>query len=221
MTSDLIEFLRTIILSLPSLDTKYRETLPGLVQNLPAGDFSEEDFGQINVVLGGAGRKPKQRKKVGKKGLFPGEELYLAKWWVKRDLSAGGGESRDAELKRLLTEQRVRETELQMIVILETLALEALDASTKTIEDSSTAVAKGEDDSQSKMKRRKKPQDLNTLLELLLDRLCIWQSMGHDQAKLSETVSNAEFKQDRDNTTIKSHSSDRLRDFCIEVAVPL
>ena len=191
------------------------------MQNIPAGDLSEEDLGEVTVLLGGAGRKPKQRKKVGKNGLFPGEEQYLAKWWGNRDLSAGGGEGRDAELRRLLIEQRVRETELQMIVILETLALEALEASTNLNEASSTTATKDEDESQSKKKKRKKPQDLNTLLELLIDRLCIWQSMGHDEAKLSETNSNTEFKQGRDNTAMKGQSSDRLRGFCIEVVVPL
>lgn len=190
------------------------------MQNLPAVDFSEGDLGQTTALLGGAGRKLKQRKKVGKNGLFPGEELYLAKWWVKRDLSASGGESRDAELRRLLIEQRVRETELQIIIILETLALEALKASTNSNAEPSTTAAKDEDASGAK-KKRKKPQDLNTLVELLLDRLCIWQSMGHQEAKVTEKRSNADFKQDRDNTAIKGHSSDRLRDFCIDVVVPL
>ena len=221
LASDLVEFLRTIILSLPSLDMKYREALPSLVQNLPVGDFSEEDLGQITVLMGSAGRRPKQRKKVGKNGLFPGEELYLAKWWVNRELFAGVGEGRDAELKRVLIEQRVRETELQMIIILETLALEALGASPNLTGDPSTAIVKDEDDSQSKKKKRKKPQDLKTLLELLMDRLCIWQSMGHDEAKLSETHSNIEFKHGRGYTATKSQSSDRLRDFCTEVVVPL
>ena len=220
MATDLIRFLRTIILSLSSLDTKYRDALPSLVQNLPAGDFSEEELGQITVFLGDAGRKLKRRKKVGKNGLFPGEELYLAKWWVKRDLSVGDDGSRDAELKRLLVEQRVRETELQIIVILETLGLEALEASMKTNGDASTTVAKDEDN-QPKKKKRKKAQDLNTLLELLMDRLCIWQSMGHDDSKLSETNAGAEFKQGCDNTAMKNQGSDRLRDFCIEVVVPL
>ncbi|SLM40995.1 DNA replication regulator Sld3 [Lasallia pustulata] len=220
MATDLIRFLRTVILSLSSLDTKYRDALPSLVQNLPAGDFSEEELGQVTVFLGDAGRKLKRRKKVGKNGLFPGEELYLAKWWVKRDLSAGGDESRDAELKRLLIEQRVRETELQIIIILETLGLEALEANMKTNEDSSTTVAKDEDDSQLKKKKRKKAQDLNTILELLMDRLCIWQSMGHDDSKPSETNTGAAFKQCCDNTAMKKQGSDRLRDFCAEVVVP-
>lgn len=190
------------------------------MRDLPAGDFSEVDLGQTGVLLGGAGRKLKQRKKLGKNGLFPGEELYVTKWWVKRNLSASGDESRDAEIRRILVEQRVRETELQIIVILETLALEALKVGINSNEGPSTTAAKNEDGSEAKRKR-KRPQDLNTLLELLLDRLCIWHSMGHQEAKRSETNSNAEFKQDRDNTAKTSHSSDRLRDFCIEVVVPL
>ena len=220
--SELIEFLRTIVMSIPSLDSKYREALPSLLSNLPAGDFSEEDLGQITVFLSGAGRKSKPRKKLGKNGLFPGEEAYLAKWWVSRALAVDDGESRDAELKRLLIEQRVRETELQMILILETLALEALEAGTLSNICPRANAAKDAGDSQPKKKKKqRKPQDLNTLLELLMDRLCIWQSMGHDEAKVSESSSNAEFQQSRKNAARKSKGSDRLRDFCIEVVVPL
>ena len=93
-------------------------------------------------------------------------------------------------MKRRLGDLRVREMQLQILLVLETMALEV-------------AACRPVDDEPLLPKKKKKGENLNILLELYLDRLCIWFAVeGNSDGK-------------------KAESSDVVvREFCAEVIVP-
>lgn len=205
-------FLQSLVLYLNVMDKKYREPLPNIIQSIPPGDVSDD---QMDDKTGQKlkKKKKKKRKKLspGKDGLYTEEDRYISKWWrASYDDSTAFSveETRDQLIKRRLASLRTRETKLQIILILEVLALEM-----------SVSKGQGTTDSQkdemkdSKKGKEKKMQDLNLILELLVDRLCIWQSLNN------EDLSRGESGKTSKSTQVSSH--DDLRDFCVEVIVPL
>ncbi|KAF7131334.1 hypothetical protein CNMCM5793_004448 [Aspergillus hiratsukae] len=199
----LADFYREAILAAKKMDLKYRETLPSTIRDVLLS-MSDDD----------ARKKRKSRKrKLGKNGLYPEEEGFIRKWWRDRALADNGvpaESSRDAELKKHIADLRLRETQLQILLILETLALEmSAPGETSKTDDSSE---KPSDDMRTKSK--KKPQDLDVLLELHLDRLCIWHAVSTDDTSLAESAKSF------DSQSGKKIESDAVRDFCTEVIIP-
>jgi DNA replication regulator SLD3 len=211
---ELIEFLRSTILPLSASEKKYNEALPRIIEEIPVGITPED----ADSLLASQIRKAKKRKKVSKEGLYPGEEEYVAKWWLTREtenVQGGPDDIRAQRIRRALVEQRAREIHIQIILILEVSALEATKIPvTVTSEDAGTATATDADKSQTQNKRPRKPLNLSTLLDILIDRLCIWHSTSQDEAKGAGIAGSGD--------TLTSHASnyDRLRDFCTEVIVP-
>lgn len=169
--------------------------------------------------------KARRSKKpsVGKNGLYPGEEANIARWWLSRDLSSVACDSADAReeaTRSAVLGQRARETQMQIVLSLETLALESAAASQQVENLPPTDHIQGDDGAQKKKKNLKKPQDLSVLLDLLVDRLCIWQSMSVDETK----TSNGEDRPVSPHgakPTAKVVGSDHLRQFCVDVVLPL
>lgn len=186
--SRLVLFYRDCVLPMKKMDHKYRETLPQTIRSITA-DSSDEDK---------ALPKPKRRKhkKIGKNGLYYEEESFIERWWNDRE-PAGPEVSIQEETKGLVGDLRVRETELQLLLILETISIETT-MPPNPLENGSE-------------KRKKKPQDLNLLLELLVDRLCIWNTIT-DKIPQSDT----EATKNQANVA----PDDRLRDFCAEIIIP-
>lgn len=213
------EFLRSCILNLPTLDKKYRETIPDLVKQLPMAALSDDE-----IVVEALRKKSRKSKKctLGKNGLYPEEELNIARWWISRttatdiqDTALSGEDS----IKARISLQKAREIQLQIILILETLALELSTPEIKVEGISSQAL--GEDHLETNQKHKiKKPKDLNTVLDLLVDKLCIWQSMNTNEAEKSP---NGKFEapQKRNNGTNQSSRVNSLRVFCVDVVIPL
>ncbi|GIJ83964.1 hypothetical protein Asppvi_002796 [Aspergillus pseudoviridinutans] len=199
----LADFYRESILAAKKMDLKYRETLPSTIRDVLLST-SDDD----------ARKKRKSRKrKLGKNGLYPEEEGFIRKWWRDRALADNGvpaESSHDAELKKHIADLRLRETQLQILLILETLALEMSGPGETSKTDGSPE--KLSDDTRTKSK--KKPQDLDVLLELHLDRLCIWHAVSTDDTALAESAKSF------DSQTGKKIESDAVRDFCTEVIVP-
>ena len=217
----LTEFLRSSVLTLPTMDKKYRDTLPEIINALPFGNVSEDDRKAVVINLQKKARKP-NKGKIGKDGLYHGEEAYVARWWLSRhnasqdaSFSDGGEET----LKTLLQEQRARETQLQIILILEVLALESTTPTPGAVPHDATQTAGNEANPQTKKKKPKKPQDLQTLLNLLVDRLSIWQSMRLEESKDSTSDSRPELA--HSGEAPKSASANQLKSFCIDVVLPL
>ena len=211
-----------MILPLPVMDKKYRETLPNIVQEFPFSILSDVESISVIETVKKKSRKSK-KDKVGKDGLYAGEDVSIAKWWLGRDFTGGACDTEEARkdsLKTTILEQRAREAQMQIIVVLETLALEA----SATVSGIKLAAGEGPGEEQgegvTKKKKPKKPQDLHMLLDLLADRLCIWQSMNSDVEKPSGNESRplSEFEK---KAEAAASSDDHLRQFCIDVVLPL
>lgn len=204
------------------MDTKYREALPDLVKELPFESLSDDERATVIETMSKKTRKSKKTN-LGKNGLYPGEEANIARWWLSRDLSSIACDStnaREEANRSAVLEQRARETQMQIILSLETLALESVSAVQSAGKLCSPALIKENDSSVEKKKKAKKPQDLNMVLDLLVDRLCIWQSMSVDETKISSSEDRPTSQQGA-NSTAKAAGSDHLRQFCIDVVLPL
>ncbi len=203
------------------MDTKYRETLPKLVKNLPFRSLSDDEGASMIAAIGEKARKSK-KSKVGKNGLYTGENLNATRWWLGRNMSHMGCDCADARedaIRTTLLEQRARETQLQIILACETLALEA-SAKDSIISSMPADLPETEPGPDKKSKKLKKPQDLATLVEILADRLCIWQSMSIDEANTSDNKTKS-VPQRGANVNIAVTGNDDLRQFCVDVVLPL
>ncbi|KAB8238886.1 uncharacterized protein BDW43DRAFT_305780 [Aspergillus alliaceus] len=200
----LVEFYREAVLTAKKMDLKYRETLPSTLKDVILSISDDESTLQ---------KKRKSRKKtLGKNGLYPAEKQFIRKWWKDRELADQGVStetSRDAELKKHIADLRLRETQLQILLILETMALEA------TIPGEAKSTEEGDGLEKTKPKP-KKLQDLKVMLELHLDRLCIWHAVSFDDVAVSDPSK----VYGNNESAGKKVESDAVRDFCTEVIIP-
>ena len=206
------------------MDIKYRETLPELIKAFPFEPPSDEECTSLIDTVCKNSRRSKKAS-FGRNGLYPGEEASIARWWLGRDMSSVACDSTDAKQEATnsaVLEQSARETQMQIVLSLETLALESAVASHAVEKPPLMNTIEGEDDSQRKKikKKVKKPQDLSMLLDLLVDRLCIWQSMRVDDTKTSNGENRSK-SQNETKATDKAVGSDHLRQFCVDVVLPL
>lgn len=186
------------------MDLKYRETLPSIIRNVMLSVSDDENIPRT--------KKRKSKKTIGKNGLYPEEEEYVHKWWKDRSLTEHATMSvernREAEAKKHVADLRLRETQLQILLILEAMSLEPIASDNQGNDDEKPKTAK--------KSKSKKAQDLNVLLELHLDRLCIWHAVSSDEAVVSESAK----AQDGNHLAGKKVESDAVRDFCTEVIIP-
>ncbi|KAL8799769.1 MAG: hypothetical protein Q9182_005635 [Xanthomendoza sp. 2 TL-2023] len=188
----LIEYLRTLIVPLPMLDKKYRETLPSLITKLPCSNISEDERNEVLAKCKKNSRKSR-KEKMGKNGLYPQEEVDVLNWWLDHVSFGPACESSDlmAEMTRAtILEQRTRETLLQIILVLEVLALETVLPIAFVEKDPKTELANVEPST--KKAKAKKSIDLSLLLDFLIDRLWIWQSTVVGDGDFSEKMGDAE-----------------------------
>jgi len=216
-SSNLIDLLRNAILPVNVMDKKFKDNLPVLIKDLPLVTPSQDERPAKSR------RKKKFKPKRDKAGLFTNEHEYLEKWWRGEEMpgSMASPENTDTALRRRIPGLRSRETYLQVIIILETLYLETtLKATAPAVENStltldSQAVESQDAESQATLgttkRKGKKALDLRSLLETLLDRLCIWHDLDTD-APARSLLSDKETKH--------NEPSNELRDFCIEIIVP-
>ncbi|KAL4941337.1 hypothetical protein BDV06DRAFT_5195 [Aspergillus oleicola] len=204
--SELVSFYREAILTAKKMDLKFRETLPATLHDIVLSVSDDE----------AAPKKRKSKKKtLGRNGLYAMEPDYIRGWWKNRAMTETGTSvetSRDAEIKKHVSDLRMRETQLQILLILETVALEtaAADEAKKTGQEGSSAAATSE----KPKPKTKKSQDLNVMLELHLDRLCIWHAVSFDDAAVTESQAAGS------NQQAGKGGNDAMRDFCTEVIIP-
>lgn len=206
------------------IDKKYRDGVPTCIALIDIQDHSAEDATRTSG-------KPKKRKsskkmKPDKTGLYPTENTLIRRWWASHDddaESGAPGSSRDELTKRRISQLRIRETQLQMIVILEVLALQPL---ASTTEDAglglpatvrTTEVAEAKDRSA----KTKKPGHLTMLIDVHIDRLCIWQSIALEAGKSLVNNSEKSSEQPDEVTNAVKHADNILKDFCIDIIAPL
>lgn len=225
---ELTQFLRSICLASQAMDKKYREKLPQTIKDIPSLSFSDDDLPGLSPPK----RKVGKRLHPTKAGMFPLEEDYIKRWWMSDDNNRSRpGESAEDAMKRRTSDLRMRESFLQVIITLEIMALEASPAfksaqnvEPKAIESELKPSEQNPDDAvptvesqEVTKKAAKKLQDLSLALDLLVDRLCIWQSIGQEGGS-SGILSSKDGRSSK--TPSGDNTNDVLRDFFAEVVLP-
>ncbi|KAJ3473045.1 hypothetical protein NLG97_g10549 [Lecanicillium saksenae] len=215
--TDLIEFLKSLVLTTVQIDKKYRETAPEIISQLHT-IVESSDEARLK-------KRKTKKMKLSKNGLYPNEEDRVRKWWNsnKPELDEDQPTFTAMQIKSHLSLLRTRETQLQMILILEILALEPLKAA-EDAADSSLPALPGASISQAhrspaaaQSKKRNK-HNLPVLIDVHADRLTIWQSTATDEQQLAED-SQAN-RQSMNGNRVQKSSSEPLKDFCTDVIVP-
>lgn len=210
--SDLAAFYRDCIIQIKRMDVKYRETLPATIKRIAPYSVEEYDAERAKKAKK---KNQKDKGKIGRNGFYPDEEAYVFKWWKDRDLNTSESlvidhNALDRASKRFISELRFRETQLQILLILEAIAIERTISQDPTQQSSKSQPL-------DKKGKPKKAQDLNILLDLLIDRLCIWctVNLGDD---IATNVSSSLSASGASNTS--SNADTKLHDFALEVVIP-
>ncbi|KAL2020893.1 hypothetical protein VTK56DRAFT_7884 [Thermocarpiscus australiensis] len=217
--NNLIDFLKSLIMTTVLIDKKYRETVPNVVAQIKT--LVEESENSAPKSKRRKARKPR----LGKDGLYPGEVQHIRKWWASHQPAQSGDEERtltETEIKYHISCLRRRETQLQMILILEILALEPLarpqDAAEESQQPRVESRIASRDASQEPSTKKKNKHNLPVLLDVHADRLCIWQSITLDEVKaLAQSQAPAKGHEGERPERV---DSDPLRDFCVDIVVP-
>jgi DNA replication regulator SLD3 len=211
---DLIEFLKELVLTTSVIDKKYRDTVPEIVA--AAKSHVESSSGED---LKRKKRKPKKIK-LGKDGLYPLEDGHIRKWWTLNEPELREDEvaAKPEETKHCISSLRTRETQLQMILILEVLALETMRPAEDTVDNQLPGLPQGTPPKPSSCTSKKRRQNnLPVLVDLHADRLCIWQSTTLDELK---AITEARAKDDCNEASVRE-ATDPLREFCVDIIIPL
>ena len=166
-----------------------------------------------------------KKMKPGKNGLYPVEENLIRKWWSNHDDDTdigAPGSSKEELTKSRLSQLRIRESQLQMIVILEVLALQPLASAVTDVSGDLPAVLPTIESTEAKGKsaKTKKPDHLSMLIDVHIDRLCIWQEIVLETAKAP--IGDSQASENGSGSTVQAkHTDNVLRDFCVEVVAPL
>ncbi|KAI0802839.1 DNA replication regulator SLD3-domain-containing protein [Xylaria sp. FL0064] len=222
--SDLVEFLKSLVMTTAQIDKKYHEAIPRIqLEMKTAMEDSDVEQGQSKPRT----RKRKARKmKIGKDGLYPNEDEHVRKWWVihkpitKDDEESSTTRSTEQQdIKLQVSLLRSRETQLQMIIILEVLSLEPMVAREAANESQLPGMPPAEEpldlDKETPPKKRNK-HNLPLLLDVHADRLCIWQSTTLDELSINESQNGSR----PDSRKSSKSTSDPLKDFCVDIIVP-
>lgn len=207
--ADLISFLRGTVLTSATMDKKFRDVLLELVK-----DFA---------ILDTPGTKPKRKRKWkskrDKQGLFVGERDHIEQWWQKMEgtgKDSGSHEPFEAVLRRRAQAIRIRETSLQVIIIMEILALEASTPLLPAVpaldglQDMGSQPQENRPADLDKKQRKKKDSNMTAILETLIERLNIFYTLESSPVKTRED----------ENGSSKPDTKDELRTFATEVIIP-
>ncbi|KAI1753892.1 DNA replication regulator SLD3-domain-containing protein [Xylaria castorea] len=222
--NDLVDFLNSLVLTTVQIDKKYRETIPKIQSEMKTV-IQESDAEQ------GQGKsKPRKRKskkmKLGKDGLYPNEDDHVRKWWAIHkprpidDAESTTKSTEQQDIKLQISLLRSRETQLQMIIILEILSLEPLVVRENANDSQLPGLPPLEEPPNSPKamptKKRTKHNFL-FLLDVHADRLCIWQSTAFDEFNvINESQAGPKLESQRSSKS----TSDSLKDFCVDIIVP-
>ena len=203
------------------MDKKYRETIPNLIKDLPFSVLSEDDG--ISVPASMLKTRRSKKVKLSRNGLYPNEESSIARWWINRDIpdvACDTIEAREEYTRSLLLEQRFRETQLQIILVLETLALESSRPNLHILHERSEGQLNIDESKVEKTKKPKRSENLTTVLDLLIDRLSIWQSMTTEETRPSSDQQGL-VHQVGEGDDERPLNRNLLQQFCIDVVLPL
>lgn len=226
-TGQLIDFVRSLLLNPAILDKKHLKNIPGIIRNTSASRAS--DAGQCHIREEPHKKRKSTKLKPGKDGIFPREEEYVSKWWFAEDadVDAAAGENMPQEnLERKTSSLRLREILMQIILSLEAMALEKshLVASEVVKSDDTQGTNESHRESNSVSNRGPEPnwgQELKTYVEVLVDKLCIWQSVEDDVRTVKQSKPERADGRVDPRLTAEENISSKLKSFCVEIIVPL
>lgn len=216
--SDLIDFLRSLIMTTVKIDKKYRETVPDIISKMTSLVEMSDDGHRRKK------RKPKSMK-LGKDGLYPTENTQVRKWWAinRPEISDEETNVPQSQIRSHVDLLRTRETQLQMVLIFEVMALEPLRAQEEETESQLPGLERAPKQTQqtsgSEEPRKRNKQNLPVLIDVHADRLCIWQSTASDELRLLEDSQVAPHSNSGEPT--QKASADSLKDFCTDIILPL
>ncbi|CAK7268085.1 hypothetical protein SEPCBS57363_002917 [Sporothrix epigloea] len=213
--SDLIDFLKSIILASTTIDKKYRETVPELVSHLRTlGDVLDHTETK---------RKSKKPKKIklGSSGLYTDEDVHVRKWWAANKPAPRNDEilPRPEDVRYTISCLRTRETQLQIILILEIMALETMRHGIDAGESQLPGMAMELLDTPFKKVAPKKRNKLNLplLIDVHADRLCIWQSTTSDDFRAQ---AESQILPASEPSAVQTAHADPLKEFCVDIILP-
>jgi hypothetical protein len=209
--NDLITFLRDAVLPVSVIDKKYRDGIPEIIKAIPALETPQSKTKSK--------RKRKWKAKRDKTGFFVGEGEFIEPWWLKDDEASGSAstETLDSEVKRRSQRLRNRETFLQLILVLEALAMEASVPPPSIANAPADAQKPGPPGEElrgttgEKKTRKKKEVDMCGMLETLVERLNIYYSLDFDSPVMTKHG---------ENGSANPEAKDELKTFCTEVIIP-
>lgn len=206
--TDLAAFYRDSLLPVKRMDLKYKQSIPHLIHNFQL--HTAEDI-----------IKSTRKTRLGKDGLWPIEHDFVLRWWKTRSSKqSASSDDRSPEIRDAVASLRMREAQMQMVLMLEALSIETKQKDTTSKAELIPEVADVKVESvdhqeilETSKTKRKKQRNLETDLEFLADRLCIWHSVGLEGSTLlAEGTGTSEEDQ--------TDSKDRLRRFCADVLIP-
>ncbi|KAH8156198.1 hypothetical protein CIB48_g12047, partial [Xylaria polymorpha] len=222
--SDLVGFLKSLVMATVQIDKKYRETIPKI--QLEMKNAIEESDAEQGHGKGKLRKRKTKKMRRGKDGLYPNEDDHVRKWWAIHKPQHNGDEesttksTEQEDIKLQISLLRSRETQLQMIIILEILSLEPLVLRENANDSQLPGLPPPEEplSSPKAMPTKKRTKhNFSLLLDVHADRLCIWQSTAFDEFNVtneSQVVPKLESQRSSKST------SDSLKDFCVDIIVP-
>ena len=209
----LTEHYRGSLLPMKKLDLKFKESVIRVIENTDLTGSAQ--FGAPGKL--GAKKIPKRGKKLGKNGLYSDEAEYVRRWWQRQDLGYGAATSAGDMEKRMraaISDLRNRESMLQILLVLEIIALDSQKQDQPEETPFKLESQEQGANTRTPVKKSQRKHDLQIDLDPLLDRLCIWQTLGMDGL-----LESPEKPQDS-STTAAGGAKDKLRDFCTDVVLP-
>ena len=203
-----------------TIDKKYATAIVDLIREIPPGTSIDDETDQLKTLFGERIRKSRKRKKPTTDGLVPGEEDYLIRWWIARESSLpqeGSEDSREKRIRNATSELKARELQLQIILILELLALQS--QFTKA-DDARDIDASKDNDSQSQPVsiKQKKSRDFVHVMEVLIEKLQIWETTSQG---LGFAIEGGLDSRARNKGAQEGEGNDCLKNFCSDIVIPL
>ena len=213
---DLVEFLKSLVMTTIIIDKKYRETVPEILSKMKTLVDSSDDGEQK------AKKRKTKKMKLGKDGLYPTEEEHVKRWWtIHRPEVRDEDETRpdEQQTRYHISCLRTRETQLQIILILEILALQALPAVVDAPDSQLPGATPEKEMSLEAPSRKRNKHNFPVLVDIHADRLCIWQSTVLDEVKV--VAESQALRDATESQELSKANSDPLKDFCIDIILPL
>lgn len=217
--NNLLDFLKSLVVSIPQIDKKYKETVPRLVDEMKVFAAASDDENQLRSK-----RRKSKKIKLGKDGLWTNEVEHVKRWWTANRPKApeeNEALTKPEEVKYHISCLRTRETQLQMVILLEILALEAVRPAEDVRGDQLPGLPlEGlPKERPAELAKKKDKHDFALLLNLHADRMSIWQSTTLDEMDM--IAAEAQAKSGSELQKSGRANSDPLQDFCIDIIVPL